>query len=487
MVSMNIDTVRISSLCAQLLDAKNEQDPRTLPPIVGSALKSIAQTAQSWWRVAVDVPPRGRWLTPQETASIQLNILGQIDDQLKSPHIPSQAPDSWEELAIMRDIRHIVHKVLVGLLKETPQDQVALRSKIQAVIADSAAALVKEESYYNKSEFKQIKEFRDIARKVANRIFEANNTQNLTTKTCMNKTWGVIDPTAPYRLNGADWIKDEYELGPYKIGFACMRGRRQYMEDRELCTHCGPNNEYPLIALFDGHTGSECAQFLARQLPHAITEGLKNITTTDPQEREVEIYNFLQTVFIKLEEKFKKAFPNSIAGSTALFVLMMGETMWVVNCGDTRGVIVSPNRLGSTGKIIGGEVTQLTEDAKPDKPRFKRGVTKRGGRVVTYKDGSPARVNGRLAIARSVGDVTVGKGVTALADVTPIPINIIPKGSHLILATDGVWDVGSTAEVAKTVKEMMGFSFPPEVAEEVMLTAYKSGSMDNTSVIDVVF
>ncbi len=65
--------------------------------------------------------------------------------------------------------------------------------------------------------------------------------------------------------------------------------------------------------------------------------------------------------------------PAEIQGTTATFALTLNGKLWTANVGDARTVLDQQ-----------GVPLQLSEDAKPDHPRYRRGIEHRGGHIAYF-------------------------------------------------------------------------------------------------------
>lgn len=137
--------------------------------------------------------------------------------------------------------------------------------------------------------------------------------------------------------------------------------------------------------------------------------------------------------------------------SAALSVLKIRDKLWIANVGDCRAILV-----GSDGNI-----TALSNDAKPDKEEFENGIIIRGGQIREGTEFDVARVVSKsrsaLAIARAVGHPEESSGISPRARIIEYPLSKLPEGDNfLIMATDGLWDIVSSRNVGKTVMEING-------------------------------
>jgi serine/threonine protein phosphatase PrpC len=244
------------------------------------------------------------------------------------------------------------------------------------------------------------------------------------------------------------------------------------MEDEHLATSfnltiAGRNYPIQLFGIFDGHSGREAAQYVRDHLKVKLQEALIEFNAQGLSD--AGIWKALKMTSVRLNRDFKNDHrdPHSHPGTTATIALILDQKLWTANVGDARTVLDND-----------GTSVRLTEDAKPSDPRYRRGIEKRGGRVEEVR-GVP-RINGRLAVARAIGDHHLNGAVSARPKVTVKPLSEIRPGSHLILCCDGVYDVASTRDVVRAAHENRALS-AGELARNIVYSAYQSGSEDNLS------
>jgi protein phosphatase 2C len=199
------------------------------------------------------------------------------------------------------------------------------------------------------------------------------------------------------------------------------------MEDRYVVIrdfHMG----YSLFAVFDGHGGSEIADFCKENLPWTLRNMMDHYGIMD-----------MRTILDQTFMTLNKSVPEGLCymcGTTALVMLMHQNHVWVANCGDSRAIMNIEDRVKS-----------LTSDHKPGQLREKRRIEALGGHVINVQ-GVP-RVIGELAVSRSIGDRRYHPLVTAKPDVYYHTIS--PSNKFFVLATDGLWDVMNSTEVNRFV------------------------------------
>lgn len=219
------------------------------------------------------------------------------------------------------------------------------------------------------------------------------------------------------------------------------------------------NGEVRIFAVFDGHGGDKVAKRCAEGLIPAIMIDFPNNKSSVPK--------YLINRFIEFDANM---FLNSIpSGSTAVLVVEFQGTLFFANLGDSRAVLVKD-----------GKVLHSTKDHKPTDPDERARITKAGGFVAW------GRTNGTLALSRAFGDFDFKSGITPYmgrnAAVSPEPTitqHDLVKGSTLVVACDGLWDVLSNQYIATTGSQLS--------AEELTTLALRDGSRDNVTVVRVQY
>lgn len=251
----------------------------------------------------------------------------------------------------------------------------------------------------------------------------------------------LVGPYAHKGL-GALSIGDEFIVG--RTGFSVNRfdygiseaiGARPTMEDRTVVFQSlmnEPRHGYyknenkedlaelamtSFAAVFDGHGGDECSNYLVDALPHqlraemfeqrvALREAIElSRTIRDKSEQSEDpaselMRKILKTSYLRTDREFisPKSAPQS--GSTAATVILLGRRLFAANVGDSR-VVLCRN---------GGQCVELTSDHKPSRPDEAARVRAAGG-FILHK-----RVMGELAITRAFGDKSFKMGIKAMLE-----------------------------------------------------------------------
>jgi protein phosphatase 1L len=198
------------------------------------------------------------------------------------------------------------------------------------------------------------------------------------------------------------------------------QGQRPYMEDTNtIITDIVPGIDY--YAIFDGHGGKEVSKFLAENMHEYVRDLLRMNETPD---------NALLLAFKRCAEEIPMHM-SVYTGSTALVILCTREHVFLANCGDCRAII-NENQTA----------VQITDDHKPHTEKER--IMESGG-TVTFHPNDVPRVNGRLAVSRSIGDFHLFPHVIWVPEIWTVAIQ---QFNHFVVAaSDGVWDVMENEEV----------------------------------------
>lgn len=270
----------------------------------------------------------------------------------------------------------------------------------------------------------------------------------------------------PFRyLEGSVGTFASESVGEYQTGVCHFIGSRPTMEDEHLAVSFDleiGDKIYPvrLFGVFDGHGGNEAALYLKAHLKDKLKKTLLEENESDLSDEG--IWNALKRTFVRIDQKFKGS-----SGSTATVAMVLNGKLWTANVGDSRTILQN-----------GSGTQQLSEDAEPGNPRYKKSIEKRGG-VVENQD--CPRVNG-IAVGRAIGDPISNGALSARPKITMIPLTSIHPNSHLILSCDGIFDVASTRQIGQAVRDHAGESCET-LAKNLAYSAFQAGSKDNLSAL----
>lgn len=345
----------------------------------------------------------------------------------------------------------------------------------------------------------------------------------------------------PYSLKGMGSLSigDEFIVG--RTGFSVNRfdygiseaiGARPTMEDRTTVIQSlmlEPSHGYykgepkeeleelamtTFAAVFDGHGGDECSNYLVEALPRqvrqtllaervalkaAVEQSRSGGRPDQPEDAASElIRKILKSSYLKTDRDFISPRNSPQSGSTAATVVMFGRRLFAANVGDSRVVLCRG----------GGQCVELTSDHKPNRPDEAARVRAAGGFILNK------RVMGELAITRAFGDKSFKMGIKAMLeeeaeelagnnneeakDLTAPLVSAEPEISSMILsysdeflllACDGLFDVFRSQDaIALARQELIAHQGEPaEVARILSDQAIRvRRSRDNVSILIIV-
>ncbi|KAF0976198.1 hypothetical protein FDP41_004873 [Naegleria fowleri] len=255
------------------------------------------------------------------------------------------------------------------------------------------------------------------------------------------------------------------------VQFACssMQGFRLSMEDRhnfytELPRFAPPKIQQAVesgevhlsfFAVFDGHSGDTCAEFLSKNLFKLV---LNEEVENNPNITAWSLLNSDQNIeqgFMRTDAEFDKScagVDDSGSTATTLTVKRIGKDKLEVICANT----------GDSRTIMHykGKTEPLSYDHKPHVNSEKTRIAKAKSYVEF------GRVNGTLAVSRAFGDLTYKKYDKLPPEeqaVIPLPeikrvildLNDTSEYNFAMLACDGVWDVMSNADATNFVLQRL--------------------------------
>ena len=221
---------------------------------------------------------------------------------------------------------------------------------------------------------------------------------------------------------------------------ACaLQGKRPYMEDRFSIAQ--EQSGAPLvIGVFDGHGGFQVAQALAETLPLALIRSLRVSGTSEAQVAAAISRCFLEADAAVVRDDAAQRAPNAPGpGSTAAVAVVFSNTIWLCNVGDARAVLADE----------AGAVIAETADQTPSVPEERARLLMRGATVSTNVYDRKPRACGVLAISRAFGNKGLKQYITA--DPVVQRVQLPRSGCSLLIASDGLFDVISSAEAVRTL------------------------------------
>mmetsp|Transcript_9535 Transcript_9535/g.23136 ORF Transcript_9535/g.23136 Transcript_9535/m.23136 type:complete len:531 (-) Transcript_9535:143-1735(-) len=236
-------------------------------------------------------------------------------------------------------------------------------------------------------------------------------------------------------FGGRNYMEDRYaieDMGAVQVEVSPIPLKSQNKNDDGVEVAFGQRKnrrlKMPLtwVGVYDGHGGDKASQFCSDWMSSYV--------------KNEESYPFdlgyaMKNAFTSIDEDFvATGHPD---GSTACATTLVGGRRIVcANAGDSRAIVVRRD----------GTVVRLSRDHKPGMPDETRRISELGGRVIYW---GRWRVEGLLAVSRSVGDASLKPYVTAEPEVCEYDIG--KDDWFLVLSSDGVWDVMDNEEAAHVV------------------------------------
>lgn len=271
---------------------------------------------------------------------------------------------------------------------------------------------------------------------------------------------------------------NEYEL-TYQVGVAENKNSkfRRTMEDvHTYVKNFASRLDWGYFAIFDGHAGTQASKWCGSHLHTIIESKILEDETKDVRE-------VLSDSFILVDQQINTQLSGN-SGCTAATCVLRWELpeessedksnkamdlnqhrrkLYTANVGDSRIVLYRD-----------GQAIRLTYDHKASDVFEMQRIEQAGGLIMK------SRVNGMLAVTRSLGDkffdgLVVSKPFTTC-------VEIMEGDQFLILACDGLWDVIEDQEACDMIKDIKD---PNEAAKILVRYALENGTTDNVTVMVV--
>ncbi|SCL94147.1 protein phosphatase PPM1 [Plasmodium berghei] len=235
------------------------------------------------------------------------------------------------------------------------------------------------------------------------------------------------------------------------------------------------NNQYMYCAIYDGHNGENAVNIIQKLLHiHVYSYYINGIS----------ICNALKYGFQRMDEHLCKKSANSkennhsdfSSGSTACVSVILNNMVYIANIGDSRCV------LSKNGRAV---VITVDHKASINKKEEQR-IINSGG--ILDQEGY---LGGCLGVCRGFGSFDKKtneklKGLICEPDI--FQIKLTDDDEFLIICCDGIFDVMTSQEAVNTVRTSLVENNDPNVAAEALCQlAYKRKSLDNLSVVIIIF
>jgi serine/threonine protein phosphatase PrpC/serine/threonine protein kinase len=270
-------------------------------------------------------------------------------------------------------------------------------------------------------------------------------------------------------------------------------GRRKANEDFFVLHDINIDKDVLLAGVFDGHGGKAAAQTASQLMPSLFTEELTKGALTSRQAIELAWQTTCDTYRNGCDEMGQcvadydtidgillasTGSDDLVAGTTASVVALNENELTVLNCGDSRTLLVNTE----------GRIVFQTSDHSPETEvgRLQRGIEQ--GLDYALPQCSLSKWwlqcgDMQYAVARSLeGPFATSKGIVSTPDVT----SLRPSPGILLLASDGLWEVCGNEEIAKEVTRLRQQGLEANAAAKQLASrAVEKGSTDNVSVVVV--
>jgi serine/threonine protein phosphatase PrpC len=281
-----------------------------------------------------------------------------------------------------------------------------------------------------------------------------------------------------------------------------VTGRRAAQEDAfvlsEVYDEAGKRS-VRLAGIMDGHLGAAASNFVRDAIAETLSEEMMKASADAPMDELLQqswnriCINYRQSCeddascsaeFDPLEGVLQ-AFTggeNAVAGTTAVIMAldMQSSIVSVLNCGDSRGIIVDKT----------GKVRFVTNDHSPgtetEMERFEKGISE--GLLYELPECILSKWivpvgDYNYAVSRSLeGSFATSRGVISTPDISRVPID---AGMTLILASDGLWEVIDSQQVSSILYKLRydQKETASDAAKILTSLALEKGSADNVSVV----
>lgn len=262
----------------------------------------------------------------------------------------------------------------------------------------------------------------------------------------------------------------------YQVGVAENKNSRfrRTMEDvHTYVKNFASRLDWGYFAVFDGHAGTQASKWCGSHLHSVLEEKLLEDETSD-------IRDVLNDSFLLVDKSINAEIDDN-SGCTAAVCVLRWELpdnisddninlnqhkrkLYTANVGDTRIVLF---RNGSS--------IRLTYDHKASDQLEMERIEQAGGLIMK------SRVNGMLAVTRSLGDKFFDSVVVASPFTTSVEIT--DQDDFLIIACDGLWDVLEDQEACELIRDITD---PDEAARILVRMALEKGTTDNVTVMVVL-
>jgi serine/threonine protein phosphatase PrpC len=209
---------------------------------------------------------------------------------------------------------------------------------------------------------------------------------------CQSKRQGLVPKVEVYD----DLTLIDMKTCSFSVGVEEQQGYRKSMEDKSVSIVDFPldvKERCSFFAVYDGHAGVTVSNYLAEHLHETVRDEINGALAEVPPStlpRDDLIDAALQTAFARTDAELGVAslqYDRAICGSCAVVALIVGDTVFCANVGDSRAVLCR-----------NGKALDLSVDQKATRKDEMERIQASGGFVARN------RVVGQLAVSRAFGD-----------------------------------------------------------------------------------
>jgi len=239
------------------------------------------------------------------------------------------------------------------------------------------------------------------------------------------------------------------------------------MQDTNFC-QCQFYNDTALFCVFDGHSTANCSKSLVNVFPKCLKQYLKDVLFDNFDD----IPFLWKTLYKNVDESLKQYEYEGSTSTTCLFWKNKGKKyLQCANVGDSTAF------LYRNGKPI---ALSADHNLKKDNNNGERDRLKSIG---LYLEPNATRMPGGLNVTRAFGDFCCKEPNSGfISEPYVSDLYEITKGdSHVIIASDGLWDVMSSEQVYNIIKDCTDSKL---LSHRIIQDALRTGSCtDNITVI----
>lgn len=254
-------------------------------------------------------------------------------------------------------------------------------------------------------------------------------------------------------------------MGNFSVGFVSITGPRKTMEDQYFIKENFLGSDTYFLAVFDGHAGREASETAVKNLPRELKKRLGK--DFSKQKIEDAINATFKSVSARIQEK-------TACGSTATVILIFGREIYIAHVGDSGVLLLAKN----------GQWTYLTHNHNIAEPNEVKILTQKGALV--HRGYLWGRGGSGINLSRALGDRDFSEWISSEPDIAHFDIK--EDFSHLVLASDGLWNFLDGDSVAAVLKENKKPQEAAELLSELALKGMKNqGWGDNLTAIVISF